>query len=287
MKFRGLFLGLTTIDIQYFVSSHPLPNRKIKSSPPKILIGGPATNAAVAFAHLNNGAFLASATGNNSFNEYFKQDFLATKIRHFDLVETQNINPVIASVITNEQNGDRNIFTHIPDLIKPAITPEKLFELIKPEIVFTDGFYPEFNLDFVKLASSKKIPVVLDCGSWKSQYELLLNYSNYVICSEDFLPPDCLDSNEVFSFLKDKKIDKIAISRGEKNILYMEGQNKGDVKIQKTDVKDTLGAGDFLHGAFCFYLLNTNNFKKALKQAADLATFSCTFKGTREWLKSI
>ena len=68
MQYRGLFIGLTTIDIQYFVETFPGSNRKVKTATPDILVGGPATNAAVAFAHLNGRAFLASAAGRNSFS---------------------------------------------------------------------------------------------------------------------------------------------------------------------------------------------------------------------------
>jgi sugar/nucleoside kinase (ribokinase family) len=50
-------------------------------------------------------------------------------------------------------------------------------------------------------------------------------------------------------------------------------------------VVDTLGAGDFLHGAFCSYYLQLNlNFENALNQAANLATFTCKFEGTRNWI---
>ena len=48
---------------------------------------------------------------------------------------------------------------------------------------------------------------------------------------------------------------------------------------------DTLGAGDFLHGAFCYYYLEEKELKPALQKASEVATFSCQYKGTREWLK--
>ena len=67
MQYSGLFIGLTTIDIQYFVDTFPESNRKVKTEAPEIFVGGPATNAAVAFAKLNNGAFLASPVGKNPF----------------------------------------------------------------------------------------------------------------------------------------------------------------------------------------------------------------------------
>ena len=281
---RGLFIGLTTIDIQYFVESFPSSNRKVKTATPDILVGGPATNASVVFAHLNGVASLASAKGKNSFSAFINKDFTSTNIEHFDLVGLQNINPVIASVITSKVNGDRNIFTHHPNLILPDITPEELFKQVDPQIVLLDGFYPEFSLECARIAKNKGIPVILDCGSWKPQYIELLDFTDVAICSEDFYPEGCINSFQVMYFLQTKNIEKIAISRGGKSILFIDGINRGEVVIDKIHVTDTLGAGDFLHGAFCYYFLQLNNFESALIQAAKIASFSCQFEGTRKWL---
>jgi len=38
-QFRGLFAGLTTIDIQYFVDVFPSSNKKVKTALPKITSG--------------------------------------------------------------------------------------------------------------------------------------------------------------------------------------------------------------------------------------------------------
>ena len=285
MDYRGLFVGLTTIDIQYFVDSFPGSNQKVKTNPPKILVGGPATNAAVAFAYLNNGTFLATASGINSFSQFIKNDFKTTNIEHFDLVGSQKTNPVIASVITSNNNGDRNIVTHNPIEIQPNISPSELFQTVNPQILLLDGFYPEFSLSCAKLAKNNGIPVVLDCGSWKPQYSVLLNYTDVAICSSDFYPQHCSTSDEVLSYLETLKIKNIAISHGNKSIKYSENRNRGAIKIIKAQVTDTLGAGDFLHGAFCYFYLKSENFAEALEQASKLASFSCNFEGTRDWLK--
>lgn len=284
MQYQGLFIGLTTIDIQYYVESFPGSNRKVKTATPDILVGGPATNAAVAFAHLNGRAFLASAAGRNSFSTFINNDFAETKTEHFDLVGSQNINPVIASVITSKENGDRNIFTHYPNFIYPDISPEELFKQVEPQIILLDGFYPEFSLECARIAKNKGIPVVLDCGSWKPQYTELLDFADFAICSDDFHPPDCVNSFQVIDFLKSKKVGKIAISRGGKSTLFFDGSNSAKIVIKEIKVTDTLGAGDFLHGAFCFYYLQLNDFKTALIKASELASFSCQFEGTRKWL---
>lgn len=284
-KYRGLFIGLTTIDIQYFVEKFPISNVKIKTNQPDILVGGPATNAAVAFSHLNNGStFLASATGLNSFNKFIQDDLDFTNVTHFNITANQNISPVIASVVTTLEKGDRNVFTHNPDTILPEFSSEELFQKVVPQIVMLDGFHPEFSLECAQLAKQQNIPVVMDCGSWKPQYEQLLKFTDIVICSEDFYPPNCLNTNQVFDYLQSEKVEKIAISKGEKNIHFLDEINRGEVTVEQIKVADTLGAGDFLHGAFCYYILQTNNFKTSIKKAAELATFSCKYRGTRDWL---
>lgn len=282
MKYSALFIGLTTIDIQYFVDHFPKTNVKIKTAPPDILVGGPATNAAVAFAKLNGGTFLASASGQNSFSEYISNDFNATNISHFDLIKEQKANPVIASVVTSG-NGERNIFTHNPEKIKSNFSAKALFEKVNPELILLDGFYPEFSIECAQLAKQKNIRVVLDCGSWKPQYDSLFEFTDVAICSNDFYPPSCKTSQQVFQYLIDKKISKIAISRGEKDVLFF-NETYGEITVNKTKTIDTMGAGDFLHGAFCFYYLNLCKFEEAVQKAAEFASFSCKFKGTRDWL---
>jgi sugar/nucleoside kinase (ribokinase family) len=285
MQYRALFIGLTTIDIQYFVDEFPKQNQKVKTDSPELYVGGPATNAAVAFAKLNNGAFLASPTAKNAFLSYIKDDFKSTQISHFNLTKNQSANPVIASVITSLINGDRNIFTNNPDFKQFDFSAEELIEAINPEIIMLDGFFPELAKKVAQIARRKNIPVVIDCGTWKLQYETLLDYCDMVICSSDFYPPGCINSDHVFEYLQNKKVKYIAISRGADSILFISDKRR-EIQIENTGIiVDTLGAGDFLHGAFCYYFLALNHFEKALIKASELATFTCKFKGTRDWIK--
>jgi len=285
MNYRGLFIGLTSIDIQYFVDEYPEPNCKVKTNSLNLVVGGPATNAAVAFAKLNGRAFLASPTGKNAFTSFFEDDFNSTHISHYNLRNNRLFSPVIASIITSTNNGDRNIFTHSPVLNQFDISPEELVETVKPDILLMDGFFPEFAEQTAKIAKTKDIPVVMDCGSWKNQYETLLKYSDIVICSSDFYPPGCKNSEQVFGYLQNKNVKYIAISRGAESIIF-QASGRGEIRVRKSNnIIDTLGAGDFLHGAFCYHYLVTDCFEKALIKASELATYTCEFKGTRDWLK--
>lgn len=284
MQYSALFVGLTTLDIQYFVDSFPVSNVKVKTEPPKIYVGGPASNAAVAFAKLNKGCYLASASGENAFSSFIDNDFKNTHVEHFDLAKNQKINPVIASVVTSRKNGDRNIFTHNPELKETNLSVQELFDTVNPELLLLDGFYPEFALEAAKLAKKNGIPVIIDCGSWKPQLKEILDFVDVAICSADFYPPYCLNSKQVFDYLKKKNIKEIAISNGRDSIICATGEKIG---IKNTKVIDTLGAGDFLHGAFCYYYMKSGIFVESLLEASKVATKSCEFEGTRKWLKFI
>ncbi|MBN2773614.1 MAG: hypothetical protein JXR31_05155 [Prolixibacteraceae bacterium] len=161
---NALFIGLTTIDIHYFVDEFPVSNVKIKAVPPDIISGGPATNAAAAFSFLNGSANLVSAIGDSPFKQMIEEDLKKNNIQHFDLVGQKRFHPVLATVVTSK-NGDRNIFTHNPENIVSEIDAKKLLEEINPQIIMADGFFPEFTLEVLKIAKTKKIPVILDAGS--------------------------------------------------------------------------------------------------------------------------
>ena len=63
----GLFLGLSTIDLQYLVEQPPKANEKIVAQEQTLAAGGPATNACKTFSALGGQGTLTSAFGKNEF----------------------------------------------------------------------------------------------------------------------------------------------------------------------------------------------------------------------------
>lgn len=76
-----------------------------------------------------------------------------------------------------------------------------------------------------------------------------------------------------------------AITRGERPIIYDTPEGSGEIAIESVEAVDTLGAGDILHGAFCYYYAKGNQFVVALQQASRVATLSCRTFGTRTWME--
>lgn len=81
-------------------------------------------------------------------------------------------------------------------------------------------------------------------------------------------------------------IAHIAITHGEKPIVYRSGAQNGEIEVPLVPAIDTLAAGDIFHGAFCNAILQSD-FVTALTLAAEVAAFSCQFFGARQWLTEL
>ena len=77
MKYRGLFIGLTTLDCIYLSQSNLQTNQKIVAIDHLTVAGGPATNAAVAFGSLGNQGILMNVLGEHPLSQIIKQELSA------------------------------------------------------------------------------------------------------------------------------------------------------------------------------------------------------------------
>ncbi|BHH85228.1 PfkB family carbohydrate kinase [Desulforhopalus sp. 52FAK] len=279
---RGVFLGLTTIDIFNYVSRYPASNEKLRAGDQMVYAGGPAANAAVAYGAFGNDVQLITALGKQSLADLAKDDLEKHSVDIVDLAADPELLPVLSSIIIDESSGDRSV-------VYSDTTGRKLISDVAIElegdtsVVMLDGFYLPQALQLAEQSKNLGIPVVLDGGSWKEGLEELLPMVDYGICSANFIPPGCNRRDEVVLYLRKRGIRNIAITGGGAPIYaWMDGVER-EIVVEDVDVVDTLGAGDILHGAFSHFI-QFEDFFESLQMAATVASQSCTVKGTRAWM---
>ncbi|MEN9519900.1 MAG: hypothetical protein RLZZ381_2488 [Cyanobacteriota bacterium] len=283
MTYRGLFVGLTTLDFIYLSDRPLLANQKVVAQDYLAVAGGPATNAAVAFNYFGNQGKLLSVVGKHPLTELIKSDLAQQGVTTIDLLPDKIDTPTVSSIIVTAATGERSIISL--NAVKSQANPETVAPdwLTNIDLVLLDGHQLEVSLKLAAIAKSRQIPLILDGGSWKPGLEELLSWVDYAICSANFYPPQCQQTQDVFDFLQDYGIQYIAITQGEQAIRYLERGNNSTISVPTIKPVDTLGAGDIFHGAFCHYILQ-ENFPTALKLAAKIASRSCLSFGTRSWL---
>ncbi|MEM6348563.1 MAG: PfkB family carbohydrate kinase [Bacteroidota bacterium] len=280
MPISGLFLGLTTLDLQYHLPHYPAPNSKHKVAETDISLGGPAANAAATFAYLGGNSTFCTVVGQHALTSFFADQFQTYQIEAIDLSPHSPHLPTLASVLTSADNGDRTIVTNIrqvSELIYERIPKDKAWD-----IILVDGFHMEAAIELARWGRNQQIPVVLDGGSWKEGMADLLAYVDIAICSADFQLPG---GGDVFRYIAERSVSAIAQSRGGKEIISLEGEKRSAIAVPQVEVVDTLGAGDVLHGAFCWYYAQSGDFADALRRAAEVASESCRYFGAKTWMK--
>lgn len=289
---RGLFAGLNTIDIQFVTDRYPRVNTKTLVSRNAFYLGGPAANAAITFSNLGGNAALITSVGNHLLREFVLGELQKNSVKLFDISPETNTGAVISTVITSGAKGDRTVLTVFPEQYSEEAGENDILigrlcgeDLSQYDILLLDCFYMRYAVRIAREAKKRKIPVVIDGGSWKKGMEELLEFVDIAICSADFYPPGTKTRKNVFEYLASQKIDRIAITRGENPLIFKEKNQYKRISIDKVEAIDTLGAGDIFHGAFCFYYLKENNFAEALKKASVVATESCKYQGTRDWIQ--
>ncbi len=275
-----LFFGLLTLDLQYFVSTLPGPNDKIRAEDALIDIGGPATNAAATCSHLGSEVTLLSALGQSPLASFFLQKLEEHGVRFRDLTPDRVSLPPVASIYTLP-DGQRSVV-----VAKKAFAPNFSADLWVPldgefSALLLDGSFMPLAQKAAQWARSRNIPVVLDGGSWKEGTEDLLPWVDYAICSEDFKVPG---GEDVLAYLADRGVAYRAISKGGEAIVFEDHGQSGEIEVPRVKVVDTLGAGDVLHGAFCHFLAKEESFAMTLRSAAEVASYSCQFRGAKSWM---
>jgi len=282
---KGIFLGLATTDIVYYVPHHLNTNEKCKAERQIAFAGGPATNAAVAFAAFENDAFLISGLGQHSLAQVAKHDISDYKVNLIDCTDQPKRPPVLASIMVDLSNGDRAVVYSNTDLRKLRHDAVNETTLEYADLLMLDGYYLPQAIQLAKWAQIMEIPVILDGGSWKEGLEKLLPLVDFAICSDNFFPPGCTTAQDVLHSLNQAGINHIAITRGSDDILAFTEERTAQVRVLPIKPVDTLGAGDIFHGAFCHYILERNDFLISLELAGEVASLSCTSLGPRAWIE--
>ncbi|MCJ8279008.1 MAG: sugar kinase [Rivularia sp. ALOHA_DT_140] len=291
-SFKGLFVGLVTLDLIYLAESPPKNNQKLVAEDYIVAAGGPVTNAAVTFSHLGNNSKISGVVGCHPMTQLIKTDLLDSQVEIIDNYPTKENPPPVSSIIVSKETGERAVISI--NAVKTQVSGQSISSDILQDIdiVLIDGHQMELGYVIAQKAKVANIPVVIDGGSWKPEFDKLLPFVDYAICSANFYPPDCKSILDVFNYLNQIGIPNIAITHGGEPIQYL-SQNLSNnlsnneiniLEVPKIQPADTLGAGDIFHGAFCNYILQ-EQFTTALNKAAKIAALSCQFFGTRRWME--
>ncbi len=275
-----LFIGRTTLDAVYFLDELPSEDTKVFARAFHMAPGGPACNAAITHALLGGRATLLSAVGRGPAADLVRGELDRRAIRLVDLADGTGYEAPLTSVLVNSSAASRTIVNPPAQQFEvaplPAGWPESWNE--PPQLALTDGFHLPETLPLLAALHNAGCQLCFDGGSWKPGTDELAPLLTAAICSERFaLPGKTADAETTMAWFVAQNVPHVAVTRGARSIWAADRSRRFEieVEVEPVDAVDTLGAGDVLHGAFCFYFASGHGFEDSLRRAAGIATRSC------------
>lgn len=297
---HGIFVGLATLDVIQRVRELPGRNAKATAIRQDVAGGGPALNAAVIFSRLGGRATLVTRLGRGSISALIRDDLESHGVAVADLAGGQ-YQPSVSTITVDAGTGDRQIVS--TDAREETFGPAgsalsadreiraTLESLGWADVVHLDGHHPDLTLAAARWGNDLAIPRVVDAGRWKPVMGELIRLSTDVVCSADFIVPG--GKGEPMSWILAQGAELAAITNGPAPVQWMTPTEAGTVEVEQVRAVDTLGAGDFFHGAYSFArTFHTGDGRRldppaSLRFAGHIAALKCASPGTREWLTTI
>lgn len=286
---KAVFAGLATLDIIQSVERVPGSNEKVAALDFLVVAGGPAANAAVAFASCGGAPVLATALPHHALTEPVLRDLDSCGVE-VCRAATYDGPPITASIMVTRTSGDRAVVSPTGAATSANPEPASLPSLDGAGAVLIDGYFRAISLPLAAQARERGVPVILDAGSYKPYTEEVIRAVDIAVVSDDFAPPGTRgESGAVFDYLAARGVHAAVITRGPRSMLYRTPSGSGAVEVSPVEVVDTLGAGDFFHGALTWRIasLGWDDARLAddLAVASRVAGKSLGTFGTRAWLR--
>jgi sugar/nucleoside kinase (ribokinase family) len=164
--------------------------------------------------------------------------------------------------------------------------PAELPALIRDaDVLLIDGHHPALAVPAARVAHAAGVPVVLDCGSPKAVYAELVPLADTVVCSAAFVAGTAGGFEAIVPTLVDEGARLVATTAGAGPVRWRTREAGGAVKVPPVDVRDTVGAGDVLHGAVAFARARgITDPARILRFGVAVASVRVQHAGPRSWL---
>ena len=276
---RILTIGIVVLDTLYRLGHGILPGEKHRAQSSRLVIGGTATNGALAMARLGASPMLLARLGDDPAAEtarrlLVEQGIDASLSRSISGCSTSH------SAIAITPDGERTLFNfldpNLPQLVDwlPVGLPEGT------KAVLADVRWEKAAIPMFRLARAAGIPAVLD-GDRAPEHPELIDLATHAVFSAQGLRElsGTDDLVEGLRRISPGRDGFLAVTDGHKGVFTRQNGIEAHYAAFKVDVVDTLGAGDTWHGAFTLALAEGQEISAAIRFASAAAAIKCTREG--------
>ena len=288
-----MFVGLSTLDVIQSVDRLPGPDEKVRALDVVVAAGGPAANAAVAFAALGGRARLVTRISHDAVGEAVRADLVAHGVEVVNAAAPDAPTTTVASVLVTRGTGQRAVVSavdrgrsaHDPAPGSGSAPADPGWVLTGAGVVLMDSYETDLSGPIAAAARRAGVPVLLDVGAKKPWTARQLADVDCAVVSHDYLPGG---TAIIAADLAADGVRRGVVTAGAGPVTWWTDGTLHQTPVPVVDVVDTLGAGDFFHGALAYALAGTGltppGLEAGVREAIRVAGASVRVFGSRAWL---
>jgi len=253
--------------------------------------GGQGSTAACCLARLGAKVLYWGKVGNDAEGAFCLRRLLEFQvdISHVEVVEGGKTPE--AFIFVTRDTRTRTIIYETSSL--PPFSASYLPTLLAqpPKVILLD---PEttYLMTQIKRYLKGQTSIVYDAERWNPHIEEVMAEADYFIPSHDFLlsgelKMEGLTLPERIRLLSPRVGGHLIVTCGKEGAYYVEKGELFHVPAPDVEVKDTTGAGDNFHAAFCFALTRHFPLPDAVRFSVSVASLSCREYGGRAGLPTL
>ncbi len=278
-------LGLNATDVAIEVPRFPVFNSKLEIAGASWQGGGQVATALTVCQRLGLRTKYIGSVGDDPLGVFQLESLRREGMDLNDARVVAGCGNQVAYILIDQGSGERTIlWKRDPRL---AVRPEDL----RPEMIagarllHLDGHDTTAATQAARWARQAGLPVTLDVDNIYPGLEVLLEQTDYIVSSEEF-PRGYTGKEDLFAALleirrRHPKARLVAATLGCGGVLSLEGERFLYLPAYDVRARDTTGAGDVFHGAFCYALLQGWAMERALDFSNAMAGLNCEAVGCR------
>jgi sulfofructose kinase len=281
-----LVIGRSCLDIIAVVEEFPREDTKVPILFRMMEGGGQGGTASCCIARLGGKVAYYGHLGNDEEGVFCLKRLKDFRVDTGFVEFVQDGKTPAAYLFITRRSGNRTIIYEHNTL--PKLRADRLSEIFANRIkaVLIDPETTYLARD-VKALAGNETRIVYDCERWREDIPDMMAVADYFIPSCEFLQTRELNleglpfEQRIFR-LAEMINGSLVVTAGADGAYYVYREQLIHAPAPVVEVKDTTGAGDNFHAAFCMALCKGYDFSTAVKFSVAVASLSCRGYGGRE-----
>lgn len=281
-----LVIGRSCLDIIAVVEEFPREDRKVPLLYRMMEGGGQGGTASCCIARLGGKAAYYGHLGDDEEGAFCMKRLKDFQVDTRFVEVVQNGKTPAAYIFITRGNGNRTIIYEQNTL--PKLRLDRLAEILtnRVKIILLDPEVTYLAKD-IKALAVDEARIIYDCERWNKDVPDMMKVADYFIPNVDFLKAgelnlEGLSFKQQMFHLAEMINGNLVVTRGADGAYYIYRNQLIHVLAPAVEVKDTTGAGDNFHAAFCMALCKGYDLSTAVKFSVAVASLSCRKYGGRE-----